>query len=144
KHGLVLSSKTDVELPAIGARLVCIRKQSQPPAFGNQRQHRVLFICGIAGEVNSRIELEQYSARINRYADMRGLHSAVEARNTAGLYGFEIAEAVFVGCCASEAGKRTLRRRNCGMFIFTFRVRLPEFDHGVGDRNILSVKNSAS
>src|SRR5665811_1095321 len=76
---------------------------------------------------------------------MRRLRLALGARHRPWLDGFEAEDTVFVGGRAAEAGELGVRPRLLAarMGVAALGVGLPDFDHGVVDRQAVTVEHAA-
>ena len=128
KHRLVIALQADVEaIDRAALRLAPGRSASRGgrPAPAPARDRRR---CGLAAEIDPRVEMQQHAARKHREQDVRRLRLAVGIRHDARLDGIEGVAAFRVGAAAAKTLERRIRQRALVLRIgeAALRVGLPD------------------
>src|ERR1700722_10928622 len=146
EYRLVLAAKVDSKTPPPRTRRIRHGDQRSSPLRRNQRQYRILLIGGIARKINTRRQTLQQSPRKNRDVHVRRLHNALMPRHGAGNHRLKYARSVRTSCQSAETTTRRIvycRLHVFRMGILAVCIRLPDFDHGIGDRRAFAVQYSA-
>ena len=138
KNRLVIAAEMNFKIP--GVRRGGLSDQCGSAFGGNHREDRVVLVERIAGEIHTRVQMLQESARENDQVDVRGLRRFVKSRvrslSAARPHCLKNANAVFIRSQSSETAK-------CRIAVDPVGISLPQFDQGIRNGNAVAIENTA-